>query len=130
MLPFFKRFFTLLVLLSLFGQAIAGGVMSCQMDMNDSKLTSISLHSHCAQAITDLAGQDEKHDSEHDAKQKNNSKIDCNQECDCCLGACSSSVFTPENALTISPSSLVRIGYKNQLLINRSESLYRPPIAC
>lgn len=117
-----KRFFTLLILLSLFGQAIAGGVMSCQMDTNDSKVTTTSLLSHCEQ-ITDS-------NTAHDSAHVNNSQGDCDQECSCCLGACSSSVFSAENALTTPPSSLVKIGYHNQALINRSESLYRPPITC
>jgi len=117
-----KRFFTLLLLLSLFGQAVAGGVMSCKMGP-DNKMQD---HTSCMQAMDDMAG-DQTQTMKHDM---NDAQVECDLSCSCCLGACSASASLPSNLLSLNQASLIRTGYKDLALINRSESLYRPPIAC
>ncbi len=112
-----KRFLTLLLLLSLFGQAVAGGVMSCQMDMDKN----IDTHAKCGETMD--------HGSDTMPEQPDHS-AGCDQACDCCLGACSASASMPTNSISLNQGSLIRTGYKDLALINRTESLYRPPIAC
>ncbi|MEH6345439.1 MAG: hypothetical protein V7785_10160 [Bermanella sp.] len=117
-----KRFFTLLLLLSLFGQAVAGGVMSCKMGPDDK----MQDHTSCMQAM-DEQQKDQMQSMEHDTS---DAQAECDQSCSCCLGACSASAALPSNLLSLNQASLIRTGYKNLALINRTESLYRPPIAC
>ncbi len=117
-----KRFFTLLLLLSLFGQAVAGGVMSCKMEADDK----MQDHTSCMQTIDDMA-DNQAQAMMHDMQ---DSQAECDQSCSCCLGACSASASLPSNLLSLNQASLIRTGYKDLALINRTESLYRPPIAC
>lgn len=120
-----KKIITLLLLLSLFGQAVASGAMVCKMESNKQPD-----HVGCMQDMKMTDVDNSQHQNlfmEHD---KSEAPSDCTQDCECCLGACSSSASLPVNLLSLNQPSLLKTGYQNLTLINRSESLYRPPITC
>ncbi len=100
-----KRLCTLLLLLSLFGQAVAGNVMSCQME-GDSQAS----HSMCAD-MDDVQNLNE-----------------CDQACDCCQGACSSNASLSSDVLSLKQPSIIKTPLPDLALLFRSGSLYRPPI--
>ena len=114
-----KRFFTILLLLSLCGQAVVASVMSCQMDMEIDKAN--TAHSKCSENMS--------HDSAPVPETKNDNAV-CDQSCDCCLGACSAAASLPNKLISLNSASLIKSSYKDLALIQRLESLYRPPITC
>jgi len=121
-----KKAVTLLLLLSLFGQAVASGLMSCKMEL-DKQLQS---HTDCMSNMVTKT-----HDNDHEQEftmdhDMSDGISECAQDCECCLGACSSNVSMPTNLMSLNQASLIKAGYKNRALINRTESLYRPPITC
>ncbi len=115
-----KRLCTLLLLLSLFGQAVAGNVMSCQME-DDKQPSHISnTVSHCA----DMDTQNSHIMDMHDVQTLN----ECDQACDCCLGACSSNASLSSDLLSLKQPSIIKTPLPDLALLSRSGSLYRPPI--
>jgi len=110
-----KRLCTLLLLLSLFGQAVAGNVMSCQME-DDTQ----SSHSMCA----DMDMQEMPMTDTSDVQNLN----ECDQSCDCCLGACSSNGSLSSDLLSLKQPSIIKTPLPDLALLSRSGSLYRPPI--
>lgn len=112
-----KRLCTLLLLLSLFGQAVAGNVMSCQMEDDN-----MDMHSLCA----DMDIQD-AHMSDLDMNDVQNLN-ECDQACDCCLGACSSNASLSSDLLSLKQPSIIKTPLPDLALLSRAKSLYRPPI--
>ncbi len=107
-----KRLSTLLLLLSLFGQAVASNVMSCQMEDDKHPSHTMNAASHCADMDT------------NDIQTIN----ECDQNCDCCLGACSSNASLSSDLLSLKQPSLIKTPLPDLALLSRSGSLYRPPI--
>ena len=107
----------MLLLLSLFGQAVAGSAVSCQMENDNSASTSQCAHMDMQEPAAD-------HINMSDAKSLN----DCELACDCCLGACSSSASLSWGALSLSSPSIIKTPLPELALLTRSGSLYRPPI--
>ena len=112
-----KRLSTLLLLLSLFGQAVAGSVMSCQMDDNNQ-----ASHSMC-----DDMDMQAEHMSNFDMDNVQGAD-ECDQTCDCCLGACSSNGSLSSDLLSLKQPSIIKTPLPDLALLSRSGSLYRPPI--
>ncbi len=120
-----KKVITILLLLSLFGQAVASGVMDCKMEASKQQG-----HSGCMQDMKLMSVDNSPHQDifmDHDTSED---PKDCSQDCECCLGACSSSASLPSHSISLNHPSLIKTGYRSLSLINRSESLYRPPITC
>lgn len=121
-----KKFVSLLLLLSLFGQAVASGMMNCKMEQN----TQVETHSDCMSNSVNLESTNTQHHDSFLDQGSDALSSECAQDCECCLGACSSSASMPTNIVALNQPSSIVYGYKNRNLINCNESLYRPPIAC